>query len=143
MKLNNGGITFIKNFESCRLSSYKDSKGVWTVGWGHTGKDVDSSTTFTQMQADIAFVNDASKAVNAVNNLVKQIISQNEFNALVSFVYNVGEGNFKSSTLLKELNNGNYVAAANEFPKWNHSGGIVVNGLTKRRLAEKSLFESE
>jgi lysozyme len=143
MKLNNGGITFIKKFESCRLSAYKDSKGVWTVGWGHTGKDVDSSTTFTQMQADIAFINDASKAVNAVNNLVKQLISQNEFNALVSFVYNVGEGNFKSSTLLKELNNGNYVAAADEFPKWNHSGGIVVNGLTKRRLAEKALFESE
>jgi lysozyme len=94
----------------------------------------------TQEQADQYLKEDMLQAENAVNKLVKVSLSQNQFDACVDFVFNLGEGNFSKSTLLKLINQGKFTEAANEFPRWNLCAGKPLAGLTRRRLAEQSLF---
>lgn len=150
MKTSPTGIALIKSFESCRLAAYQDSGGVWTIGWGHT-KGVKQGDTCTQAQADAWFDQELPEYEGYVNQLVRVSLSQHEFDALVSFTYNIGpdidadniaEG-LGDSTLLRKLNAYDYVGAANEFPKWNRVGGQVVNGLTRRRHAERRMFLGE
>lgn len=147
MKLSKRGEALIKSFESCRLRAYLDGGGVWTIGFGHTN-GVKQGDTCTQEEADALFDAEIVIYEDGVNSLVKAPINQNEFDALVSFAYNVGldidtddvaEG-LGDSTLLKKLNKWDYAGAADEFPKWNKDNGIVVNGLTRRRKAEQALF---
>jgi len=136
------GLDFIASFEGCSLTAYWDSLGsVWTIGYGHTG-GVHKGQVITKQKALDLLKSDCSGAASAVNRLVKVAINQNQFDALVSFTFNCGSGALQSSTLLKLLNAGDYKGAANEFPKWNHAGGKVVAGLTRRRNAEKKLFLS-
>lgn len=128
----------IKNFEKCALRAYLDQGGVWTIGWGHT--PATEGQTCTQTEADAWFLIDVAWAVGIVNALVRVPLTQNQFDALVSFVFNVGAGNFRSSTLRRLLNEMDYDGAANQFPLWNHVDGQVSDGLTDRRKAEQKLF---
>jgi lysozyme len=140
MDISASGIALIKQFEGCRLSAYRDVSGVLTVGWGHTGKDVTKGLTITQARADTLLRQDLNEFVIGVNQCVKVPINQNQFDALVSFAYNVGLGALRTSTLLEKLNEKDYMGAANELDKWVHSGGKVIQGLVTRRNAEQALF---
>lgn len=129
----------IKEFEGLRLEAYKCPADVWTIGYGHT-RAVFPGDAITEKEADAFLSEDLEDAEDAVNAYVDVELNQNQFDALVSFVYNLGSGNFKSSTLLRKLNGGDYLGAANEFKRWNKAGGIVLNGLIRRRDAEANLF---
>lgn len=146
------GISFMHYFETCKLRAYPDpgSKNgePWTIGWGHTGPEVKPGLEWTQQQADSVFVDDLRRFERDVLSLVKVSLTQGQFDALVSFAYNVGsdidadtipEG-LGDSTLLRKLNNGDYDGAAREFRKWNKNDGKVMRGLTRRRVAEECLF---
>lgn len=120
---------------------------MWTIGYGTTfinGKPVTQGMTCTKEQAEAYFKADCVKFENCVNDFVKIALTQNEFDALVSLCYNIGEGNFRSSTLVKRLNAGDKVGAAEEFLKWNkgrvNGQLVVINGLVNRRKRERDLF---
>ena len=134
------GLDLTKSFESCRLTTYRDIKGVLTIGFGHTGPEVVEGLTWTQNQADSQLVLDLTRAEHAVNTLVTVPMTQGVFDSLVDFCYNCGIGAFSGSTMLKLLNAGQNDDAANEFEKWSHASGKVVAGLLRRRLAEKEEF---
>lgn len=140
MKINEAGINLIKSFESLRLTSYLCPAKVWTIGYGHTGKDIKKGMMITEDQANEYLKNDLVYFENIVSKSVKVDINENQFSALVSFVFNVGEGAFLASTLLKLLNDGNYNGAAQQFLRWNKSKGKVLPGLTRRRKEEVELF---
>lgn len=137
-----GGMTFTERFESCCLVAYPDIKGVWTIGWGHTGPEVKSGLVWSQTTADAQLMEDVRFAVATVNTVVRIPLNQHEFDALVDFTFNCGSEAFRSSTLLKLLNSGDMRGASNEFEKWDHAGGKVVAGLLRRRLAERDEFNS-
>lgn len=134
------GLKLTKFFEGLRLTAYQDCVGVWTIGYGHTGPDVHVNLTITEEEAEQLLVADAAKAAAAVSQLVTVGLNQNQFDALVDFVFNLGPGSLAKSTLLRELNAGNNSAAANQFPLWVHAGNSVVEGLVARRKAEQELF---
>ena len=129
-----------KSFEGCRLSAYLDSVRVPTIGFGHT-KDVQMGDTCTQDQADEWLIDDLHDALASVQNNVTVPLTDDELSALVDFVFNVGGKNFAHSTLLRLLNAGDFAGAENEFLKWNHAGGQVLAGLTRRRRAEAAMFD--
>lgn len=141
MKTGQKGIELIKEFEGCKLKAYQDSVGVWTIGYGHT-KNVRKGDVITQKQADQFLIEDLEDAEDAVNRLVKVEINQVMFDALSSFVFNLGASKFKSSTLLRLLNWGKYTGASNEFTKWVYAGGHKLSGLVRRRESEQNLFRS-
>ena len=147
MKTSQSGISLIKGFEGKRLNAYYDGVGVWTIGFGTikypNGVRVKKGDTCTEAQAESYLKNDLVKFENAINRLVKVPLNQNQFDALASFTYNLGETNLSSSTLLKKLNAKDYTGAADQFPRWNKAGGKVMNGLTRRREAERNLFLKE
>lgn len=140
MKTNQAGIDLIKEFEGCRLQSYKDIVGVWTIGFGHTGADVYEHMSINEAMAEQLLRQDLEKFEQGVTKMLKVKIDANQFSALVSFAYNLGLGNLKSSTLIKCLNMLHYEDAAKEFLKWTKAGGKEVAGLVRRRRAEKDLF---
>jgi lysozyme len=145
MQTSANGLAFIRDHEGCELHAYPDpgSGGEpWTIGVGHTG-GVKPGDTCTMEQAMQWLKEDVQEAEEAVNRLVKVELSQDQFDALVSLVFNIGGGNFAKSTLLKKINALNFEGAADEFPRWNRAAGRVMAGLTKRRHAEQSLFQSE
>jgi len=142
MQYSKTGLQLTEGFESCRLTAYQDIKGIWTIGWGHTGTDVVPGLTITQAQADALLLHDVQNAVNHVNHLVTVPLTQNEFDALVDFAFNAGCGAFADSTLLKLLNQGDDAGAAAQFDLWDHASGKVVAGLLRRREAETQLFQS-
>lgn len=141
MKTSDNGIGFIRAHEGCKLTAYQDGGGVWTIGVGHT-KGVKKGQTITQVQADKFLADDLAPVESCINGKVTAALNQNQFDALASFVFNVGESAFKGSTLLKKLNAGDYPGAANEFPKWCHDNGKTVQGLLNRRIDEQALFLS-
>lgn len=142
MKISQKGINLIKQFEGLELKAYRDSVGVLTIGYGSTGSHVSVGEVITEAQAETLLIKDLSRFESGVTELVKVPVTQNQFDALVSFSFNLGLGNLKSSTLLKKLNAKDYTGASKEFERWNKAGGKVLNGLTRRRLAEKELFLS-
>jgi GH24 family phage-related lysozyme (muramidase) len=135
------GLALLKSFEQCRLSAYRDSAGIATIGWGHTD-GVKMTDTCSQDQADRWLVGDVQAAVNACDANAPKNLTQNQFDALVVFTFNVGVGAEAHSTLLAKLKAGDMAGAADEFLKWDHAGGVVVPGLTRRRQAERALFLS-
>jgi len=142
MNIGEKGLDLIKSFEGLRLTAYRPTPNdVWTCGFGHV-KGVKEFDTCSIQKADEWLLQDISDACDCVNHHVTAGINQNQFDALVSFVYNVGGGNFQSSTLLRELNAGDFKNAAEQFLRWDKQKGKVLPGLTKRRQAEKELFES-
>ena len=142
MKYSSDGVSLTASFEGCDLVSYKDLGGVWTIGYGHTGPDVGPGQSCTKQQALMWLLQDSQWAADEVNKLVNVPLTQGEFDALVDFVFNLGAGNFASSTLLRQLNAGNYAGAANQFQVWDHVSGQVVAGLLRRRVAEQGEFNA-
>jgi lysozyme len=151
MEYSQNGLKLTEQFEGCKLKAYKDSAGVWTIGYGHT-RGVGEGLTCTLQQAESWLMEDIGFAEAAVNDLVigpllcRQILyefSQEEFDALVDFVFNVGIVAFKNSTMLRLLLIPDFPGAAAEFAKWDKSGGQVVAGLLARREAEARLFTEE
>ena len=140
MKISDEGLALIKKFEGLRLDAYDDGVGVWTIGYGST-KGVKQGDSITEEEADALLRADVAEAERCVNAAVSMPLTQGEFDALVSFVFNVGCGAFRGSTLLKCLVAGDFERAALEFQKWNKGGGQVMAGLPKRRKAEAEMFE--
>jgi lysozyme len=136
------GFALTKNFEGVMLSAYADQGGVWTVGYGHTGPGVHAGLAITQEQADIFLHSDIAGAVACVNKLVTAKINQNQFDALVDFVFNLGCASLATSTLLRDVNSGNLSDATAQFLRWDHIGRVVIPGLTRRRQAEATLFNT-
>jgi len=141
VKTSQNGIELIKSFEGCVLTGYPDVGGVPTVGYGSTGPDVYIGMKVTQAEAEQRLAKELEHFENGVSNLVKVAINQNEFDALVSFSFNVGLGAFQRSTLLRLLNDGTERdIVSSEFLRWNKVDGKPVEGLTRRRKAEQALF---
>lgn len=138
-RINQAGLDLVKAFEGFRGTAYQDAVGVWTVGWGST-QNVRPGMTVTREQAERLLRKDLADAEAAVARLVKVPLTDNEHAALVSFAFNLGQGNLAKSTLLRKLNAGDKAGAANEFLRWNRAGGKVLRGLTRRREAERALF---
>ena len=151
MQLSENGFKIIKNFEGLRLSAYRDVAGVWTIGYGstryHDGKQVKPGDTLaSEIQADALFHNTLGQYENAVSQAVKVPLTQNQFDALVSFVYNEGAGALEGSTLLVKLNEKNYAEAAAHFLAWDKitdpatGKKVVSETLVQRRKEESKLF---
>lgn len=139
MKISNTGIDLIKHFEGCETVAYKCPAGVWTIGYGHI-KGVQEGQVITETEAHEMLVEELTEYENYINNAVTVSLNQNQFDAMVSWVYNLGSGNLNSSTLLKVLNSGDYAGVPEQIMRWNKAGGKVLAGLTKRRQAEANLF---
>lgn len=140
--ISQSGIDAITGYEGQRLSAYPDpgtGGAPWTIGVGHI-RDVEQGDTCTAAESDAFLRDDLTGAEDAVNRLVVVPVTQGQFNALVSFVFNLGEGALRSSTLLKLLNAGNSSAAADQFLLWVHAAGRVLPGLIKRRASERMQF---
>jgi lysozyme len=142
--INDLGLKLLTTFEGCKLESYDDSVGVWTIGYGHTAGVV-PGMTITQSQAEEFLRHELELFESYVTDLVKVDLSTDQFSALVCFCYNTGPGEegFGGSTLLRLLNSGDFVGAENQFLRWNKGGGEPMLGLTRRRLAEQALFRSQ
>ena len=143
MKTSQKGVSFIREFEGLETDAYQDVVGIWTIGVGHTGPEVKKGMTITESAALDILGKDLDKFEKGVAKLVKVPLSQDQFDALVSFSFNVGLGNFQSSTLLKLLNQGNYEAVPTQLLRWNKAGGKEVAGLTRRRAAEGQLWKGQ
>jgi lysozyme len=141
MKTSLKGIALIKEYEGLRLGAYLCSAGVLTIGYGHTG-GVKEGDLITEQKAEQLLQDDLKKFENGVLRLVRVPLTQNQFDALVSFAFNLGVGNLGKSTLLKMLNDRDYKGAAGQFVRWNKAAGKELAGLTRRRLAESALFLS-
>ena len=135
------GEALIKSFEQLKLQAYRVGNDVPTIGWGHT-LNVKLRDTCTLEQAQRWFDEDTAIARLAVHNAVLVPLTQNQFDALVSFTFNLGGGALRTSTLLRLLNLGNYGGAADEFGKWIYSHGVKLDGLVTRRAAEAALFRA-
>ena len=143
MNISVHGLQFIGDHEGLRLEAYPDpgSGGEpWTVGYGHTGPEVVPGYTVTPKQAIDDLQADSDWAARGVTQEVMVPLSQNQFDALCSLVFNIGLGNFQRSTLLRLLNDGDYSGAAQQFGQWNKAAGKIMLGLIKRRADEKALF---
>ncbi|WP_114413912.1 lysozyme [Kosakonia sp. AG348] len=144
MQISDKGIALIKQFEGLRLTAYQDGVGVWTIGYGWTqpvdGKSIRAGMTIKEETAERLLRTGLVCYEGDVSKLVKVKLTQGQFDALVSFAYNLGARALSTSTLLKKLNAGDYRGAADEFLRWNKAGGQVLTGLTRRREAERALF---
>lgn len=132
----------IKRFEGCKLTAYLCPRGVWTIGFGHTGVDVYKFLTITQAKADALLAQDIAVMGHLVEDLVKATLNDNQFAALVVFTFNVGAGDLHGSTLLKLLNAGGYDQVPAQLARWNKINGQPSPALTRRRSAEATLWIS-
>lgn len=149
MQTSDKGRALIRAHEGLRLEAYPDAGYGWdraTIGYGHTSQAgppaVHRGMKITAAEADAILRADLKKFEGFVTSAVHVPLNQNQFDALVSFTFNLGPGNLRSSTLLRKLNAGDYAGAAAEFPKWNKSNGKVMPGLVKRRADEQALFRA-
>lgn len=139
-------VPFIKSHEGCRLTSYRDPAGVWTVGYGATrlasGNPVMRNVRITQEQADDLLKSELERLRGVLAQYIRVPVTEGQFIALLDFAYNCGEGALRRSTLLKLFNAGKVVNAGYEFKRWVRAGGNELPGLVRRREAEKELFLS-
>ena len=140
MTISNAGMTLVEQFEGLKLTAYRDVAGIWTIGYGHTGKDVYAGLTVNMAEARALLTSDLHAAVAVVNRIVKVPVSQAQFDALVDFAFNAGIGALTRSTLLQKLNAGDVQGAAEQFGLWVNAGGVHVPDLVRRRAAEAELF---
>lgn len=136
------GLDLIKHYEGLHLTAYLDAVGVPTIGYGHTrtaklGQKIDSNTAEALLRSDLR------EAERAVLRLIKVPLTDGQFDALVSFTFNLGSGALQRSTLRAKINRGDYDGASSEFRKWVFAGGKKLRGLERRRMAEVDLFLSE
>lgn len=135
-----GRTELIRAFEGLELKAYKCPAGVLTIGYGHT-KTVTAGMVITEEEAEALLREDLLWVEETINNKVTVPLTQSQYDALASFIYNVGSGAFTKSTLLRKLNTGDYVGASAEFKRWNKADGRVLKGLVRRRKAEQELFD--
>jgi len=144
MKIGEQGLKLIKKFEGLRLEAYVCPAGIWTIGYGSTfifGRRVEPNDIITEEEAEAALLDHLECEVYPVlTALVHSELNQNQFDALCSFIYNLGKGAFEQSTLLRKLNRKDYAGAAREFKRWVYAGGKKLEGLITRRAAEAALF---
>jgi lysozyme len=141
MKTSKDGLQLIKDFEGLELSAYKCAAGVWTIGYGHI-KGVQEGMSISEARANEMLNEELTEYENYINKGVTVPLSQCQFDAMVSWVYNLGNGNLTSSTLLKVLNSGDYAGVPAQMLRWNKAGGKVLAGLTRRRQAEADMFSA-
>lgn len=145
MKISERGINHIIRDEGERLTAYQDIVGIWTIGVGHTGfvdgKPVAKGMTISKEKSREILKADLTRFENAINESVNVPLKQNQFDALVSLAFNIGEGAFRRSTLLRKLNARDYKGASDQFLMWKNAGGRVSQGLLNRRKREKALFD--
>ena len=145
MRISENGIEFIRQLEGEKLTAYPDIVGIWTIGVGHTGfvdgKPVARGMAITKEKSKEILTEDLKRFESAVNDAVKVTLTQNQFDALVSLAFNIGEGAFARSTLVNKLNAGDKKGAAEQFLVWKNAGGRVSQGLLNRRQKEKAMFE--
>ena len=139
MKTSQYGIDLIKHFEGCELKAYKCPAGVWTIGYGHT-KGVQEGDEWSESHANHMLEVELEEYEGYVDKYVTAPLGQNQFDALVSWTYNLGGGNLSASTMLKVLNAGEYDEVPNQMLRWNKAGGKVLEGLNSRRQAEADMF---
>ncbi len=142
MKTSGEGIALIKKFEGCELNAYQCSADVWTIGYGHT-RGVIEGDTCTKDDAEKILIDDLVEFEGYVNDLVDTELTQNQFDALVAWTFNLGPTNLKSSTLLTRLNSGDLDDVPHQIKRWNKAGGKVLDGLVRRREAEALLWLEE
>lgn len=146
MRASVSAFKLIKQFEGCRLDAYQDVAGVWTIGYGWTGKvrgkTIGAGSKITPGEADELLKAAVSTFERGVDALLTRTVNQNQFDALVSLAYNIGLGALEKSTLLRYVNQGDFFQAACQFIAWNKAGGKPVYGLLRRRFAEGELFLS-
>ena len=142
MNISQEGLSLIKKFEGCELEAYKCAAGVWTIGYGST-KGVKEGDTHTQEEADKLLLHEMSEYEGYINEMVTTELKQNQFDSLVSWVFNLGPSNLSSSTLLFKINNKDWEDVPNQIKRWNKAGGKVLEGLIRRREAESLLFEGK
>jgi len=134
------GLQLLKHFEGLRLTAYLDAVNVLTIGYGSTGGHVQKGMQISEKEAEDLLKRDLVRFEKAVQDLVKVPLTEPQYDALVSLAFNIGTGAFASSTLLKKLNAKDYAGAANEILRWDKAGGRTLEGLTRRRVAERDLF---
>lgn len=139
MKISDAGLALIKEYEGCRLTAYLCPAGIPTIGYGRT-RGVKLGDTCTQEQADDWLRDDLESVYSDIDALVEVPLTQGQFDALCSFVYNLGGPALRGSTLLRLLNAGDYEAARKQIPRWDKAGKVVLAGLTRRRAAEAAMF---
>ena len=142
MNISQEGLSLIKKFEGCELKAYRCPADVLTIGYGIT-KNVTEDMEITQQEADEMLNEEITEYEEYVNNMVKVPLEQNQFDALCSWVYNLGPTNLEKSTLLKLLNAGDYHLIPSQIRRWNKAGGETLTGLIRRREAESLMFEGK
>lgn len=142
MRTGRDGVELIRHFEGCRFDAYLCPAGVWTIGYGHTA-DVKEGDSIDQEAAEAFLIEDLETFEQAVTRLVEVPLTQQQFDALVSWTFNLGAGNLAESTLLKKLNNYQYAEVPEQMMRWVRAGGKVLDGLVRRRAAEAALFQSK
>ena len=144
MKISDDGMALIQRFEGLRLQAYQDSVGVWTIGYGWTqpvaGRKVGAGMAIDVATAERLLVCGVAQFEQGVERLVAVTVTQGQFDALVSFAYNLGLRALENSTLLRRLNAGDRQGAADQFGRWVNAGGVRLDGLVARRAAERALF---
>lgn len=140
MNISKEGIALLKQLEGCELKAYKCPRGVWTIGYGHTGPDITAGKIITQKQADETLEHDLKKFCKGICSLIKVEVTQNQFDAIVCLTFNIGIGALGGSTLLRLLNEEKYFEAAQQFDRWVYVGKEKSDGLIRRRKIEKDLF---
>jgi lysozyme len=143
MKISPKGLDLIQRFEGCKLTAYLCPAGVITIGYGHTGADVRKGMTIKPFEADSLLADDLARFEVGVSEVINSPMTQGQFDAMVSFAFNLGLGALRGSTLARKFKQGDHAGAAGEFSKWVWAGGKMLPGLVKRRLAEKLLFEGD
>lgn len=142
MGISEEGKNLIKKFEGCELEAYKCAAGVWTIGYGHIKTAVEGMK-IDQATANELFDEEMGEYETYVNTAVTVPLSQNQFDALVSWVFNLGNGNLNASTMLKVINSGDHAGVPAQIKRWNKAGGKVLEGLIRRREAEALLYEGK
>ena len=142
-KYSDTGLALTKQFEGLRLEAYQDAAGIWTIGYGHTGRDVRPGRRVSEFEAEVLLRADLRDAIDCVNRAVEVEITQHQFDALVDFCYNTGRGNFQRSSLLGKVNLEDFEGAAVQFGLWVNVGMKPVPGLVRRRAAEAALFRGQ
>ena len=142
MKISQEGLSLIKKFEGCELEAYRCAANVLTIGYGSI-KGVKEGDTITQEEADSLLLHEMDEYEGYINDMVNADLKQNQFDAMVSWVFNLGPSNLQASTLLKVLNSKDYEGVPSQIKRWNKAGGQVKQGLIRRREAEALLFEGK
>lgn len=145
MKTSDQGLDFIRQFEKFEPKAYPDpgtGGSPWTIGYGHT-RGVKPGDVCDEPQAEYWLREDVESAERVIQDYVRVPLTQGQFDALVSFVFNVGVHNFNTSTLLRKINSGDMEGASNEFVRWDHAGGKEMPGLKRRREGEAAIFRSD